>query len=132
MNKIERQRKKRKVNKEFAVSFLGGRCAACGSAERLEFDHIARDRKHCISELLSSSRDTLMEELVKCQLLCRNCHRDKTLSELNQRKTGTVHGSLTNYSHGKCRCEACKKVWNEKTKEYKRRAKVAQLVRAPV
>jgi len=32
----------------------------------------------------------------------------------------SVHGTLTRYSHHKCRCEPCKNAWNEHSRVYRR------------
>ena len=75
--------RKRKY-KEWAVEHLGGECVKCGSVEQLEFDHVypgSKDR--AISDVMAS-RHKLTEELKKCQLLCKSCHREKTKTQ--QRK----------------------------------------------
>jgi 5-methylcytosine-specific restriction endonuclease McrA len=61
---------------------LGG-CARCGyneNAVALEFDHIDPTTKvAAVSTLALRNKRTLAEEIQKCQLLCANCHRIKTL-----------------------------------------------------
>lgn len=63
-------------------------CKKCGEKNKtiLEFDHRnAKLKKYGIAELLSSSRkslDKLIEELDKCDVLCRNCHRLRTFEQL--------------------------------------------------
>jgi 5-methylcytosine-specific restriction endonuclease McrA len=81
-------------NKAAWVDKLGGRCHNCGYAgsfEALDFDHIDQSAKTGdISRLLGGSDDTaLAAEMSKCQLLCANCHREKTRTE-QLLKTGSV------------------------------------------
>tara|TARA_B100000902_G_C26403056_1_gene478742 strand:+ start:73 stop:480 length:408 start_codon:yes stop_codon:yes gene_type:complete len=64
-------------------TLLGGKCAICEATENLEFDHIDPKNK-----LFNPTRyvtggkpkDLLMEEFKKCQLLCRECHKNKTFN----------------------------------------------------
>ena len=86
-----------------AIEYLGSSCAGCGSSDKLEFDHKDRGLKsHNISTLLSRKWEFLRVELDKCQLLCSNCHLNKTVSEVP-----IVHGDSRYIKHG-CRCEVCK------------------------
>ena len=104
--KREYQREWMKDRRAKAIAYLGGCCVECGTEEELEFDHIDRNNKeHNISSLLSSEWGTLLLELVKCQLLCKDCHSKKTLEELSGELT---HGSYhLGYRKG-CLCEVCK------------------------
>jgi len=54
-----------------------GPCILCGSNENLEVDHIDPNQKvtHKIWSFTESKRN---EELAKCQVLCRECHMEKT------------------------------------------------------
>ena len=64
-------------NKQKYVDKLGGKCVKCGTTEHLQFDHINPLEK---SFTISSNfhRKDLDEELDKCQLLCWDCHMEKT------------------------------------------------------
>ena len=59
---------------------LGGKCVKCGTIENLQFDHIhPKDKLFAITkQLLMSDRKKFQEELDKCQLLCCDCHLEKT------------------------------------------------------
>lgn len=79
--KTERKRKKM-----FLTLFkLANGCAICGVNDDpicLDLDHIDRGTKlHSIGDLPKQSWKTLINELVKCQVLCAICHRLKTESE---------------------------------------------------
>ena len=92
----ERQR----ALKEFCVSILGDKCNHCGYDKyvgALDFHH--KDSESKEFELSSvkftnfrkpENRKILIDELAKCLLLCRNCHREEhdRLYHLNKAKTG--------------------------------------------
>ncbi len=55
-------------------------CADCGETDALvlEFDHL-RDKKFDIAvNLITVGMKTLLEEIVKCEVVCANCHRRRT------------------------------------------------------
>lgn len=75
------QKERYRREKQALIERLGGACAICGATENLEFDHKKRgDKKFCITGELHSRE--LDSELEKCQLLCHDCHWEKTLKEL--------------------------------------------------
>ena len=79
---------KERYEKNFAivVKYLEERdnhkgCIGCGSKQQLELDHINREDKEwnpkhsmCSKKL----RERFWKEINKCQLLCYDCHREKT------------------------------------------------------
>ena len=55
-------------------------CVGCGSKDNLELDH--KDRATKISHRIWNwSEARRNEELAKCQVLCNNCHLEKTKKE---------------------------------------------------
>ena len=78
--KSERSLARYERNKKKCVDKLGGKCVACGSTELLQFDHINPLEK---SFTITSGfhRKDLDEELAKCQLLCWDCHMEKTKND---------------------------------------------------
>lgn len=72
----ERYHKRRKR----IIEGLGGECSECGKQEDLEIDHIDPETKSFAigKKLASVSKDKLDAEVEKCQLLCRECHDQKT------------------------------------------------------
>lgn len=88
-----------------ALRLLGGRCVSCGLVNNLELDHIdRREKAFTIAKLWSVSRSRFLEELKKCQILCRVCHQIKTDSETVK----SAHGTENRYLKYKCRCLPCK------------------------
>lgn len=89
------------MKKRRATFFNNKKCTKCKSIEKLELDHI--DPKKKIShKIWSWSKKRFLVEIVKCQILCEKCHKEKTkLWNILRRKHGR-----TMYNHG-CRCEIC-------------------------
>lgn len=77
----------RKRNKEFIDNYLeNNSCCICGFSDirALDFDHIDRSNKvKEVKRLMNGtpSLERLKEEIDKCQVLCANCHRIKTLED---------------------------------------------------
>jgi hypothetical protein len=67
---------KRLALKERALAFLGGKCHICGYCKcpaALDFHHMS-GKEFSISS--KSSWKRIEAELLKCVLLCSNCHRE--------------------------------------------------------
>lgn len=99
------------------IEKLGGRCAACGSKSSLEFDHIdASQKRYSIAKILSThSKQKVEEEMAKCQLLCTDCHMEKSLREddiLNVEHGGGLSGKKN------CPCDLCKAKKSEYMKDW--------------
>ncbi len=95
---------------------LGGECAKCGAIMNLEFDHIDPTTKSF--NLTSNYGMEFVKwqvELAKCQLLCTQCHLQKTVAE----KSGPQHGTRSCFVTG-CRCEPCREANNDYAREYQR------------
>lgn len=102
----------------WAVALLGGKCNKCGSCDDLQFDHI--DPKAKSFTITTRIRDwgieTLIPELVKCQLLCGSCHRLKTMADRGYSVAVGRHGTISTYTY--CHCELCKAAKREWSREY--------------
>ncbi|AIX31442.1 hypothetical protein Syn7803US40_98 [Synechococcus phage ACG-2014f] len=69
------------------IEHLGGKCVGCGTTEQLQFDHIDRkDKKYSITKRLGVSDETLLPEVNKCQLLCKQCHEIKSTIDHDRKK----------------------------------------------
>lgn len=84
--------------------FKGKSCLWCKSTISLELDHINPKEKksHSIWSWKESRR---LEEIAKCQILCKSCHKIKSV------KDGVPlakHGNYNSYQRRKCRCSLCK------------------------
>ena len=76
---------KNKVSNYIAEFKRRGKCVDCGFSGKkypfvLDFHHL-RDKKFSIASFSSFivSLDTLNKEISKCELICANCHRIRTL-----------------------------------------------------
>ena len=55
-------------------------CADCGDCFKhyqMEFDHL-RDKRMAVSKMLNYSTDTLIDEIEKCEIVCKMCHATRT------------------------------------------------------
>lgn len=95
--------------KRRAEYFDGKVCAKCGATTRLELDHIDRDTK-VTHRIWSWAKERREAELKKCQVLCYDCHEEKTTAW--RKSLPYICGTMNGYSRG-CRCEVCKLVRNE-------------------
>ena len=83
---------KNETRKLKAIIALGGKCVKCGLTCCLELDHIDKSTKSFpISR--PPSEKAFMEELKKCQILCRWCHREKSIKE--HQGENCLHAKLT-------------------------------------
>jgi hypothetical protein len=110
-----------------ATSLLGGKCMRCGSTDDLEFDHVDPGTKlfEISAEIANLKFSTILDELSKCQLLCKPCHVLKTLDDKGQAPARNTHGTVSSYRY--CRCELCK----EAKREWARRHYGSQPKRDP-
>lgn len=105
----EYMREYRKKRKEIALNMLGNKCCKCGVESNLQFDHVTPDGKiNEISSMLTAKFEIFLSEVKKCQLLCYNCHLEKSINEgdLIQNRESWQHG-VSGYVNHMCRCEIC-------------------------
>ena len=78
---ISAVRKRRQKIRQMAIAAKGGKCEICGynkCNEALEFHHLDEsDKDFGLSEKgYARSWKKVEKELLKCSLLCSNCHRE--------------------------------------------------------
>lgn len=74
-----------KSNRQNLYNYLKDHpCIDCGNSNPivLEFDHI-KEKRYNISEMMSLSWNSIINEISKCVVRCANCHRIKTALESN-------------------------------------------------
>lgn len=81
-----------------------GPCRRCGTWDNLQVDHVDRDTK-VDHKVWSWRKERREAELVKCQVLCRRCHKIK--GEEEGSRIPPTHGTLGRYLFGGCRCSLC-------------------------
>ena len=78
----------KKRNKEFVKQAKNAPCVDCGNKYEphiMQFDHIVDNKKDNISNLVNQavSLETIIKEIQKCELVCANCHADRTYKRRN-------------------------------------------------
>ena len=75
----ERVKAKRNRRLDQAIILLGGKCADCTTVFDkcvYDFHHLdPSEKEFTISDNLSCAEDKFITEVMKCVLLCANCHR---------------------------------------------------------
>src|SRR3954466_166303 len=103
------ERARWEFRQELGRFLLGGGCAYCEADEDLEFDHIdPKTKRFAVSEGMPAMKRWL-RELKKCQLLCADCHKEKSDAE---ETSDRAHGTWAAYRRGNCRCAKCRAVFN--------------------
>lgn len=70
------------------IELLGGGCAHCGynkNISALEFNHIDPTQKALRLDartLSNTNEKDLLDEVMKCEILCANCHREHHYKEM--------------------------------------------------
>jgi len=106
-------RRRRQQRRQELLKLAGGVCVHCGDTTDLEFDHRDRNtRKFGLSGSgLDKSWEQILKEFVKCDLLCKYHHQEKTKlhkeSGGGHNKVEPTCGSAHAYTLG-CRCNLCK------------------------
>ncbi len=96
--KAQVAKRRRELKKWFKEYKEGLHCTDCGDSASdnpwaLEFDHIdPTEKKRTISRMVSEgrSKDSILEEIAKCEPVCSNCHR---LREYNRYKSGGTNNN---------------------------------------
>lgn len=98
------------VQRRFFIQILGGKCARCGTEQKLQIDHRdpAKKTMH-LGRLFTKNTisEALRELLDKCQALCGPCHRKKSAEEARQRPRYFTHGTVYGWMKVGCRCDIC-------------------------
>ena len=107
------------------VDRLGGKCSRCSTTKGpWHFDHKDKSKKTMRAADLHSVNDAKFEEEVKgLQLLCADCHKQKTHEAWDYSAPKPPHGSYWRYRKYNCRCPKCTEAYKEKQKEWRENRK---------
>lgn len=123
MNKEERRiynNNRYYKRKEKMFDILGRECAFCGASESLEIDHKdPKTKKYELSMIWDKQWALIESELVKCQVLCKECHIQKTIKDFGKNIAKGKHGRISSYRY--CKCDLCKEAKNKYMRLYKKR-----------
>lgn len=109
-----------RTKRDQAIKELGGKCSRCGSKKNLHIDHKNRKNKEIrMSDIHSVSDSKVKKELKKVQLLCSDCHKEKSRESWDFSTPKPRHGTYWMYRRHNCRCARCMKAYKEKMKEYR-------------
>lgn len=78
-----RQRKSLKFQ-SFVWELKRKPCVDCGIQYKpwqMDFDHL-KDKHRKVSNTKEYAEETILKEIAKCELVCANCHRDRTYKRL--------------------------------------------------
>lgn len=97
---------------------LGKACTICGSTLDLQIDHIEplKQKRRSFS-LWSMSKERFDREIVKCQVLCKECHLLKTKDDMRTKIKPLIHGTVRGYRWRKCRCNECREAHNKQCRK---------------
>ena len=81
--KRKNERKSRR-GRRLIDSLRDAPCSDCGVKYPpyvMDFDHLS-DKKMNVSKMVMYSEDVIREEVDKCEVVCSNCHRERTYQRL--------------------------------------------------
>jgi 5-methylcytosine-specific restriction endonuclease McrA len=93
--------KARDAVRQYAKETGQDKCAKCGTAENLEWDHIDPSTKVFKISDYSRGKNALMKEVLKCQRLCKQCHVQKTSEDDIKKGEFTKESDLPKYVYAR-------------------------------
>lgn len=80
--------------RELAFATIGDKCVRCKTKLNLQIDHVYwSDKTFDFGKHWNCSLKRFMEELEKCQPLCKTCHDDKSKRDISERRFVTRSGA---------------------------------------
>lgn len=103
-NDPERQKQYQRqwIARRRAVWFADKVCAGCGSTSSLELHHLDPSTK-VTHRIWSWAKERREAELAKCQVLCFDCHLQKSVAAMVTHQ----HGTWAMVGNHKCKCAEC-------------------------
>lgn len=91
-----------------AIEFLGGKCEVCGDKNifHLSFHHL-NDKEIKVSSLLTEGFkwSDLKKEIIKCKLLCHNCHSELHMSGKDEQRFYEMKNIILEWKGDYCCCK---------------------------
>ena len=79
-------------------------CYFCGTKDDLVIHHVTKEEKKN-HRIWSWSDKRIIEEMMKCMILCDSCHRKYHNLE---KKKPLEHGTFAGYKQYGCKCDKCR------------------------
>ena len=70
-----------KKKRDFMWMFKDCPCTDCGVRYPpwvMDFDHVRGEKKYNVALMFRQSLETILTEIEKCEVVCSNCHRERT------------------------------------------------------
>jgi len=112
-----RQKKNSLINKEIINQLKSKPCKDCNKifpSQCMHFDHL-KDKKYNIGNIISHSTLKLNAEISKCEVVCGNCHANRTINRIgigNYYKLSINGKFIRDYKTQNNTCIDCKKQYN--------------------
>jgi hypothetical protein len=92
--RAESIRRKNQKSRDFMDSLKDKPCVDCGKSFPpcvMDFDHRDKQqKKKNVGQMLGCSKDRILEEAAKCDIVCANCHRIRTYTKQQYGKETTT------------------------------------------
>ena len=86
---LERNKVARANIKDLVDSYKNKPCVDCGVSYPpyiMQFDHVNQDKEYNVSSLIRHNNvDKIKKEIAKCEVVCANCHAERTHRRLVQK-----------------------------------------------
>ncbi len=91
-NYISRADRAAAALRELVFEMKKGPCVDCKNSFnpwQMDFDHRdPNEKKHDVSSMMRRGKPQLLEEIAKCDLVCANCHRNRTWNRMPSQHDG--------------------------------------------
>lgn len=89
-------RSRKEVNIDTVNALKAKPCADCKNTYRphqMDFDHVRGEKTFNVGTAVHQSypMDEILDEIKKCDLVCSNCHRDRTYNRAEQRRLARLN-----------------------------------------
>lgn len=110
----EYMKKRYHQKRQELIDKLGGKCVRCSKTNDLHLDHINKKKKSIrMSDIHSVADAKVQKEIKNIQILCKDCHKDKTKEAWDFSTSKPKHGTYWMYRKHNCRCNKCAKAYKE-------------------
>jgi hypothetical protein len=82
------------VRERIATYKIENPCTDCGKhypSYVMDFDHVRGEKRAGVAQLTTHSWDVIQAEIDKCDLVCANCHRERTFMRLGSTQLDYYH-----------------------------------------